>query len=560
MAWNLADLFTSVQEYESSKGDLAQLLAERADEKRSSESIEFLEELSTRFELLEAYIALSLAHDRSNTYYSNEEQSLLLLNTKIKNIKKQLVRNSDKLSGSDKNIVYAFFVSRLKRVFAHQADEKTESMISDMERINGENWTSLRKIELQKLRSTDDQSLCVIQARQLESEDAVRQNSLLEEIKMCRKAEEVSCRALNAIKAENNMVSKARGHSSAMDMVLHNEGIPFCFISASLASMGKVSKNILSGIAKKQSRIGTDSFKWYNINYISHNQKTLPLSFENAIEVIKKAFHRFHPEAGKMVERSVSHNLINYEKVETKRSGAFCTNVTAKKSTYLMLTYSENLRSYISLAHELGHGFHYSLMNKHGYLANAAPTTLKESVAHLFEILACQELCIQYPEHCQQIYEMQLTSLASTWIDVQSRYLFEKEVFERCSDHYFTPEELTQLMLSKQKEIIGDYENEDAYNPTTWISKPHFYYSEKPYYNFPYMIGRLLSYYLYGRIKDDANFTNELISMLETSGMCLFSESLNKIGINETAPDWSRSENEIVSVINQFSSSINKSF
>jgi len=550
MSWNLADLFCSVQEYENSKSDLIESLRNK---EKSSATIEFLENAFAQYELLDSYIKLNLAQDRSNTYYSNEEQNLLLINTQIKNAEKELAQNVDKPSGENDTSNRTFYISRLKRMISHLTDDKTERMISDMERINGSNWSSLRKISLQSAKSSYGKSLCAAQALLLENDENIRRQGLDEEKEICLSVKEVSCRAMNAIKAENHLVAKARGYSSVLDMVLYSEGISRRFIDNSLNAIGRITKNILKGVAVKQRRIGADSFKWYNINYISNHNNILPLSFPNAIEVIKRAFHNFSPEAGEIVEHSICNNLINYEKNETKRSGAFCTNIAAKNSTYIMLTYSENLRSFISLAHELGHSVHYSLMNKYGYFASAAPITLKESVAQLFEILACNELCKVHPEHCKQIYEMQLTSLSSTLIDVQSRYLFEKDVSENCGSHYFTPDELTELMLSKQKYIIGDLPDEDAYNPTTWISKPHFYYSDRPYYNFPYMIGRLLSYHMYEIIKTkNVDKISGLISMIEESGKCLLSESLKKIGIESETPDWSNAEIEINTISNHF--------
>jgi oligoendopeptidase F len=107
-------------------------------------------------------------------------------------------------------------------------------------------------------------------------------------------------------------------------------------------------------------------------------------------------------------------------------------------------------------------------------------------------------------------------------------------------------------MLSAQKRFFGETGDEESYNPYTWVSKPHFYYQETPYYNYPYIIGRLTAYELYGSYLDDGvAFWDRFLKVLKQSGKTNVSETLNLFGINDNNC-WQKALKSIDAVVQKW--------
>ena len=70
-------------------------------------------------------------------------------------------------------------------------------------------------------------------------------------------------------------------------------------------------------------------------------------------------------------------------------------------------------------------------------------------------------------------------------VDIYSRYLFEKEVFERRAEAELSADELCEIMERAQKATYGDGLDERYLHKYMWTWKPHYYFAGFVVLQFP---------------------------------------------------------------------------
>ena len=96
------------------------------------------------------------------------------------------------------------------------------------------------------------------------------------------------------------------------------------------------------------------------------------------------------------------------------------------------------------------------------------------------------------------ILENDLMNFTQMLIEILARYTFETNLFERRKEGNIHVKELNQLLLNAQNFAYGDGLSEEKH-PYMWICKPHYYFPDFHFYNFPYPFALLFSKGLYFR-------------------------------------------------------------
>ena len=104
-------------------------------------------------------------------------------------------------------------------------------------------------------------------------------------------------------------------------------------------------------------------------------------------------------------------------------------------------------------------------------------------------------------------------------MDIYSRYLFETTVFNHREESPLTVEEIKEAMLDAQKEAYGDGLDPNFLHPYMWTWKPHYYYADVHFYNFPYAFGLLFAKGLYAQyLERPDTFPSEYEKLLSLTG------------------------------------------
>jgi oligoendopeptidase F len=131
------------------------------------------------------------------------------------------------------------------------------------------------------------------------------------------------------------------------------------------------------------------------------------------------------------------------------------------------------------------------------------------------------------------ILESFLIGAGQTMVDIYSRYLFEKEVFERRERAELSASELCEIMLDAQRATYGDGLDPLYLNPYMWAWKPHYYIPSLSFYNFPYAFGQLFSLGLYAIYQERGQeFMAEYDELLSSTGEGMPVELAARFGID----------------------------
>ena len=131
------------------------------------------------------------------------------------------------------------------------------------------------------------------------------------------------------------------------------------------------------------------------------------------------------------------------------------------------------------------------------------------------------------------LLEDELSGATQVIVDIYSRYLFESRFFEKRETGALSVEEIKELMIQAQKDAYGDGLDHQYLHPYMWTWKPHYYYADCSFYNFPYAFGLLLAKGLYTIYqKEGSKFSNTYEKLLSLTGKMSLEDVCSSVNIN----------------------------
>lgn len=325
----------------------------------------------------------------------------------------------------------------------------------------------------------------------------VRRRAYEAENKAWDSVRETLAACMNGVKGTVNTLNKRRGREDALHSAIDASRIDRPTLEAMLGAM-KDSFPIFQRYFKaKAKHLGQEKLAWYDL-FAPLGKTNTQYSWEEARAFILENFGKFSPELADFARQAFDNRWIDAEQREGKRGGAFCMGIPAVKESRILTNFDGSLDQVSTLAHELGHGFHNYCAYQAGktMLQQNTPMTLAETASIMCETIVMQAVLQQVssPQEELAILETMLNGDSQVIVDIYSRYLFEKEVFERREKSELSPDDLCEIMERAQKQTYGDLE---TYQPYMWTWKPHYYYAGLSFYNFPYAFGLLFATGLY---------------------------------------------------------------
>jgi oligoendopeptidase F len=226
------------------------------------------------------------------------------------------------------------------------------------------------------------------------------------------------------------------------------------------------------------------------------------------------------------------------------------------KESRVFLNFDGSLGSIFTLAHELGHAFHNECARDKTPLQRQTPMTLAETASTMCETIVFEATIRQAatPEEELAILENSLISDSQVIVDIYSRYLFEKEVFERRAQSELTAEEFCEIMERAQAATYGDGLDERYRHKYMWTWKPHYYRPGLSFYNFPYAFGLLFGIGIYAIYQQRGEeFIPEYQDLLASSGEASAEDLALRFGIDLRSPEfWQNSLDVIAKRIDRY--------
>jgi pepF/M3 family oligoendopeptidase len=343
---------------------------------------------------------------------------------------------------------------------------------------------------------------------------------------------------LNGVKGEANTLNKKRGRKDAIHASLDAARMDRKTLEAMLSAMKDSFPMFHKYFNAKAKKLGKEKLAWWDI-YAPMGKTDKVYSFDEARDFIVENFGKFSADLAALAKRAFDNNWIDAEQREGKRGGAFCMGLDGIKESRILANFDGSFDQVSTLAHELGHAFH----NECAYQADKTalqqltPMTLAETASTMCETIATEAVLssTQDPQEELAVLEAQLQNAAQIVVDIYSRYLFEKEVFERRKQSELSADDFNDIMEHAQKETYGDGLDERYLQKFMWTWKPHYYSPDLSFYNYPYAFGLLFATGLYAIYRQrGAAFVDDYKNLLASTGEDTAAKLAKRFGIDIT--------------------------
>ena len=354
----------------------------------------------------------------------------------------------------------------------------------------------------------------------------------------------VAC--MNGVKGEALTLDKKRGREDAIHASIDVCRMDRKTLNAMLDAMKDSFPMFRKYFKHKAKLIGKEKLAWWDIS-APMGKTDKVYSFEEARDFIVTNFNKFSPELGAFAKRAFDNNWIDAEQRDGKRGGAFCMGVAGVKESRILSNFDGSFDQVSTLAHELGHAFHNECAYQAGKteLQQATPMTLAETASIMCETIVTEAVLKQVtdPQEELAVLEAQMNNATGVIVDIYSRYLFEKEVFERRAKSELSADDLNDIMERAQKATYGEGLDERYLQKFMWTWKPHYYSPNLSFYNFPYAFGLLFATGLYAIYqKRGADFVPDYKDLLASTGENRAAELADRFGIDiRTKKFWADS-------------------
>ena len=233
-------------------------------------------------------------------------------------------------------------------------------------------------------------------------------------------------------------------------------------------------------------------------------------------------------------QKAINNDWIDVEPREGKVGGAFCAGIHTLGESRILLNFGGSFGDVVTMAHELGHGFHGECLKNESILNSNYPMPIAETASTFCETIIKKAAIKDATEkEALSILETEISDCTQVIVDIYSRFLFEKSVFEERKESALTVERIKELMLNAQKEAYGDGLDENYLHPYMWAWKPHYYDANYNYYNFPYAFGLLFAKGLYAEyLKKGSDFVSEYERLLSITGKNKIADITKEVGID----------------------------
>jgi oligoendopeptidase F len=257
------------------------------------------------------------------------------------------------------------------------------------------------------------------------------------------------------------------------------------------------------------------------------------VTWDDARDLVLDAYGDFSAEARGITERFFAQRWIDAPPRENKSTGAYCMTRVPGVHPYILMNFTGQRRSVLTLAHELGHGLHGVLAQDRGALNSQSPLTLSETASVFGEALVFGRLlgAEEDPSRRLDLLIGRLDDGIATVFRQIAMNRFEDAVHTaRRSEGELSPDRLAELWIGTQSAMLGEAVDLDGYD-TWWSYVPHYVVS--PGYVYAYSFGYLFSLAIFRRWQREGDALVEpYFELLRAGGSRAPEELAGLVGID----------------------------
>ena len=462
---------------------------------------------------------------------------------------------SELIDSSDLLKAHKYYLLEIAENYKYLLSEKEEVVIAKMKNTGSNAWTKLQELASSTLLvditiagEEKHLPLPVVRNMAYEKDAFTRKNAYEAELNSYKRIEQSSAAALNGIKGEVITIASMRGYDSPLQKTVLDARMDMETLDVMLAAMKESLPIFHKYYRKKAELLGyKNGLPFYDM-FAPMGEVNMTYTYEQAREYIVNNFRKFSHKLADFADNAFENNWIDAEPREGKRGGAFCSNLHSIKASRVMTNFTGSFSDVITIAHELGHAYHGSCLEEESYLNSNYPMPIAETASIFCEtIIKNAALKEASKEEAFAILESSISDSGQVIVDIYSRFLFESALFEKRKESSVSANELKELMLKAQKDAYGDGLDHNALHPYMWICKPHYYYGDFNFYNFPYAFGLLFAKGLYAEYTNRGDaFVEEYDRLLSITGKSKVPDITKVMGIDIHSIDFWRNSLKVI--------------
>jgi len=448
---------------------------------------------------------------------------------------------------------HAYALEKAQIQFVHLLSRQAEDLAADLSPSGGSGWaklysnfTSQLKVPVALNGTQTELPISSVRNLAYHTDRSVRRRAYEAELKAWKDAALPIAAAMNSIKGEVNTLLRHRCWDTALETTLEQNNMDAASLDAMMMAARESFPDFRRYFRAKSRLLGQERLAWFDIFApVGNSQSTW--SYPQAADFIVEQFATFSPKMRDLAVRSFRENWVDAEPRDGKRDGAFCMRLRKDESRILM-NFKETFNSVSTLAHELGHAYHNLNLAGRTVTQRVTPMTLAETASIFCETVVTQAALAQLaPQEQFVILEASLQGTAQVVVDITSRFLFEQAVFSRRQEQELSVDEFCDLMVDAQKQTYGDGLQAELLHPFMWAAKPHYYSTNRSFYNYPYMFGLLFALGLYARYQADPDaFRAAYDDLLSSTGLASAADLAARFQIDIRTPDFWRGSLDVI--------------
>ncbi len=338
---------------------------------------------------------------------------------------------------------------------------------------------------------------------------------------------------INAIVTYKKIMDERRGYKK-----------PYSATIASYENDEKTVENLIA-LVSKNFRISQRFFKLQakiqkekKINFADRNAKMgevkKKFTFAETCELVMQSFAEVDPKYPAIFKSYLENGQVDVYPRRGKRDGAYCSG-GGDMPTYILLNHTDNMRSYETLAHEMGHAFHTELSRVQPFHYRDYTMSVAEVASTFFEQVALAKLekVLDEKDYLISLHNRINGDLSTIFLQT-TLFNFETELHNRIRmEGALSGVDMAKLMKKHFKRFLGDaveMSDDDGY---FFVRLPHVRYF---FYVYSYVYGQLISRALFEKWKADPSYIKKIEQFLSAGSSMSPKDIFKKIGIDTSDP------------------------
>ncbi len=335
------------------------------------------------------------------------------------------------------------------------------------------------------------------------------------------------------------LLAKLRNYDSVTEMLLEPQQVNTTMYNNQLDIIQAELAPHMRRYAKlKQEQLGLDKMMFCDLKAQLDPEYDPQISFAEARELILDALQILGSEYLEIIETGLHNRWVDLADNVGKSTGAFCSTVYGVHP-FILMTWTDNMRSAFTLVHELGHAGHFALAGKYQNLLNLRPSTyLVEAPSTMNELILGNHILAQSDN--VRMKRWVITQYLGTYYHNFVTHLLEGELQRRVYAIAESGRAITANLMNQLKgDVLTSFWDDsvviDDLARMTWMRQPHYYMGLYPY---TYSAGLTIATAAFEQFKTEGQpAVDRWLEFLKAGGKHKPLEHVKIAGLDMSTPD-----------------------